>query len=74
MFIDIGKFGLLAVLLAGVYFGFNPWWVPAVMLAWMYQVYVLLPFTKKRLQAAYQKQYLDALAGRNGAEKPEDLN
>lgn len=76
MYIDIGKFGLVAVLLVGIYFGWNPWWVPAVFITWLYSLFIYVPFIgKKRREAAiaaHQKAYLDALAGREV--KPEELN
>ena len=76
MYVDAGKFGLILVLLVGVYFGWNPWWVPAIMASWLYSLFIYVPFLgRKRREAALaaqQKAYLDALAGREV--KAEELN
>ena len=79
MYLDAGKFGLLVALLVGVYFGWNPWWVPAVMASWLYSLFIYVPFLGRKRRAAMaaqqavaQKAYLDALAGRDI--KPEELN
>ena len=79
MYIDIGKLGLIVFLIVGAYFGINPWWVPAVMLSWLYSLFIRIPFigTKRRAAAleAYRKQYLENVMGRDvPAIKPEDLN
>jgi len=79
MYIDIGKFGLLAVLFVGAYFGINPWWVPAVMLAWVYSIFIYIPWigAKRRAaqQAVMQKQYLEQVMGRDIIDvDPKDIH
>ena len=77
MYVDLSKLGLLVALLFGVYFGWNPWWVPAVFITWLYSFFVYLPWFGKKKRAAalevYRKQYLESVMGRNEA-KPEELN
>ena len=77
MYVDAGKFGLILVLLVGVYFGWNPWRVPVVYTSWLYGLFIRIPWlgAKKRAAAleAYRKQYLESVMGRDGA-KPEELN
>ena len=77
MYVDASKLGLLIALLFGVYFGWNPWWVPAIMLSWLYSLFVRIPWigAKRRAAAleAARKQYLESVMGREDA-KPEELN